>query len=142
VSVFDPSTPGGAGADARLRVDQAGWLTTVGPGGVPRSTPVWFLWDGDEILVYSRPRAPKVRAVAANPGVSFHLDGDRRGGEVVTVEGTARVDPSAPPADRVPAYVEKYASGIARLGTDPAGFAADYSAAIRITPTRGRAWGV
>lgn len=140
--VFDTSTPTGARADERLRTDQAAWLTTVGRDGVPRSSPVWFLWDGETFLVYSRPRAPKVRAVAANPGVSLHLDGDRRGGEVVTVEGTAVVDAAALAADRVPAYVEKYADGIARLGTDPAGFALDYAAAIRITPTRGRAWGL
>jgi PPOX class probable F420-dependent enzyme len=140
--LFDTATPTGARADERLRSDEIAWLTTVGRDGIPRSSPVWFVWDGSTFLVYSRPTAAKVRALAANPGVSLHLEGDRRGGDVVTVEGRAEADGSAPPAHEVPAYVEKYAAGIAGLGTDPAGFAADYATAIRITPTRGRAWGL
>jgi PPOX class probable F420-dependent enzyme len=140
--LFDTSTPTGARADERLRTDVVAWLTTVGRDGIPRSSPVWFVWDGTTFLVYSRPAAAKVRAVAANPGVSLHLDGDREGGDVVTVDGTAVVDPSALPADQVPAYLDKYADRIAGLGTDTAGFAADYSTALRITPRRGRAWAV
>lgn len=140
--LFDTSTPTGARADERLHSDEIAWLTTIGRDGIPRSSPVWFLWDGSTFLVYSRPTAAKVRALAANPGVSLHLEGDRKGGDVVTVEGRATVDGGAPPAHEVPGYVAKYGDGIARLGTDPAGFGADYSTAIRVTPTRGRAWGL
>lgn len=138
--MFDLSTPSGARADERLRTDRIAWLTTVGADGVPRSSPVWFVWDGTSFLVDSRPDAAKLRAVRAHPAVSLHLEGDGRGGDIVTLEGTAVVDDGAPPADEVPAYVAKYADGIAGLGKDPAGFAADDATAVRITPTRARAW--
>ncbi len=129
-----------AAAEKRLRADQIAWLTTVSPSGMPRSSPIWFLWDGETFLIFSQPNKPKVRNVEAHSKVSLHLDGDGRGGNIVTIEGTARIDRDAPPADAVSAYAEKYAAGIRRLGMDAARFAADYSVAIRISPLRARAW--
>ena len=41
-----------------------------------------------------------------------------------------------PPADRVPAYLEKYRQGIARIGMTPDRFARAYSVAIRLAPGR------
>src|SRR3712207_8123899 len=60
---------GGAGARAedRLRGEEVAWLTTVRPDGQPQSVPVWFLWDGEAFLVYSRPGARKLRNIEANP---------------------------------------------------------------------------
>ena len=127
-------------AEKRLRSDQIAWLTTVSPSGMPQSSPVWFLWDGETFLIYSQPNKPKVRNVESHPKVSLHLDGDGRGGNIVTIEGTARIDGDVPPADTIAAYAEKYAAGIRRLGMDAARFAADYSVAIRISPLRARAW--
>jgi PPOX class probable F420-dependent enzyme len=127
-------------AEQRLREHIAGWLTTVSPDGQPQSTPVWFLWDGSTFLVYSRPDTPKLRNIAANPKVSFHLDGQEEGVHVVTVEGTAEVLRDQPPADQVPAYLEKYRESIAGYDWTPASFAADYSVPVRITPTRVQTW--
>jgi PPOX class probable F420-dependent enzyme len=127
-------------AEQRLRDHIAGWLTTVSPDGQPQSTPVWFLWDGSTFLVYSRPDTPKLRNIAANPQVSFHLDGEEEGAHVVTVEGTAEVLRDQPPADQVPAYVEKYRDPIAKLDWTPESFAADYSVPLRITPSRLQTW--
>jgi hypothetical protein len=50
--------------------------------------------------------------------------------------GWAQRDDGAPPATAVPAYLEKYADGIARIGMDPEGFAAAFGTAIRMTPER------
>ena len=77
----------------RLSRETVAWFTTVNPGGTPITLPVWFLWNGDdEILIYSLTNAARLRNIAANPRVSFHLDGDGHGGEVVVLEGTAAVD--------------------------------------------------
>jgi PPOX class probable F420-dependent enzyme len=72
--------------------------------------------------------------------VSLHLDGNGRGGDIVSIEGTARVDPESPPSSAVAAYQERYAEWIARNGWTPESFARDYPVALRIRPTRVRAW--
>lgn len=127
-------------ADDRLRNHVAAWLTTVSPEGQPQSSPVWFLWDGSTFLVYSRPDMPKLANISANPRVSFHLDGEEEGAHVVSFEGTAEVLRDQPPADQVPAYVEKYRGPIQDLGWTTESFAADYSVPLRITPSRDRIW--
>lgn len=142
MALFDLSTTDGTRAEARLRNEGIAWLTTVAPDGMPQSSPVWFLWDGETILLYSRPKTPKVRNIPARPHVSFHLEGNSRGGNIVTIEATARFDPDAPPADAIPAYVEKYGEGFTEINMDAASFAASYSVAIRLQPRRARAWDV
>lgn len=127
-------------ADARLRSDIIIWLTTVTPAGKPQSTPVWFLWDGAEFLIYGSKDGPKTRNIAANPHVSLHLEGNGRGGDNVIFEGTARVDSDAPLADAVPEYVAKYLPLVQSYGWSPESFAGDYPHAIKVTPTRARIW--
>ena len=60
------------------------WLTTVSADGQPQTSPVWFLWQDDRFLVYSLADSPRVRNLRANPRVSLNLDGDGRGGAIVT----------------------------------------------------------
>ena len=93
--------------------------------------PVWFLREGETILVYSKPDTPKLRNIAANPRVALHLDGDGKGGDIVVLTCTASVSDD-PRADQVPAYVERYAALIESLGWTPSSFAADYSIALRL----------
>jgi hypothetical protein len=59
---------------------------------------------------------------------------------LVVITGEAAVDESAPPADQVPQYIDKYRGEIARLGSEVAGFSGKYSVAVRIRPVRLRAW--
>ncbi len=135
---LDVDDPKHALAVKKLSSEIAVWLTTVTPGGQPQSTPVWFRWDGDTFLIYSQPDRPKLRNIAVEPKVSLHLVGDQEGEDAITFEGTAVVDRSAPRADQLDGYMEKYAYLIERFGWTPAGMASDYSVAIRVTPTRVR----
>ncbi len=137
--IFDPSTPKGAAAVRRLESEPLAWLTTVFPDGRVASSLVWFLWRDGELIVYSRDNA-KVRNIATHPHVAFNLNSDERGGSVLTVRATARIDRSYPASDTIPEYIEKYRKLIARNGWTPKSFAADYSVPIRITPTSYRAW--
>lgn len=127
-------------AEQRLRDELIIWLTTVSPSGQPQTSPVWFLWDGTEFLVYSLPNTARTRNIRANPPVSLNLDGDGQGGSVVTIEGAARVDLETPASTEMPAYASKYREKIAGHGWTPESFAADYPIPIRITPTRTRSW--
>ena len=133
--IFDPSTERGARALERLRTDMAAWLTTVTPDGQPQSMPVWFVWDGSEILVYGDHRAKRNRNLGANPRVSFHL-ADDNGQDIVTIEATVQIDPDLPAPGDNAAYMAKYGQWIEGMG-GPARFGQIYSMPIRITPTRG-----
>ena len=133
---IDTTTPFGERAQRRLRDERVAWLTTTSDDGTPQPVPVWFLWDGaDSFLIYSKPGTAKLRNIAARPRVSLHLDGNGEGGDVVVVLGGASLTDD-PPADALPAYVEKYAAFIARNGWTPASFAAEYSVPLRIAATR------
>lgn len=135
---LDTNDPKHARADEKLRHEIAVWLTTVTASGQPQSTPIWFHWDGSTVLFYSQPGRPKLANISANPHVSVHLVGDPQGEDVVTIEGAAALDPAAPSLDAIPAYVEKYRSAIDGFGWTPSSMAADYSVAVRVTPTRFR----
>jgi PPOX class probable F420-dependent enzyme len=117
------------------------WLTTVRSDGQPQSVPVWFLWDGETFLVYSRPGQQKLKNIGSNARAGLHLNANDRGGDVVRVEGTAGLAEDVPPANQVGEYVEKYRESITRIGFDPDGFARAYSSvALRVTPERWRVW--
>ena len=124
----------------RLDDDLVGWLTTVTESGQPQSSVVWFLRDGDNLLVYSKPDATKLANITVNPKVAFNLRGDELGDTLATFEGTAEVVESPTPPHRDPAYLDKYRGEISRLGWVPDQFANDYSALIRITIDRIRSW--
>jgi PPOX class probable F420-dependent enzyme len=124
--------------EERLAREVVIWLTTVRSDGQPQTSPVWFVWDGQSFLIYSIPRSQKVPNIRGNPRVSLNLDGDGTGGGIVTVEGEARIDEGAPPAHQVQTYANKYRQLIKDMGAEPEPFAKEYSAAIRVTPTRRR----
>lgn len=122
----------------RLDLESIGWMTTVSPAGTPLASPVWFLFDGDTILVYSLAGTPRTANIAANPRVSFHLDGDGLGGDVVVIEGDAVIDESEPKCYDVPAYMDKYQKFMDNYGWTPEYFSERYPVPIRIIPTRVR----
>jgi PPOX class probable F420-dependent enzyme len=136
--LLDPNNREHAAAAERLRTDIIAWLTTVTADGQPQSTPVWFLWENGTFLIYSRPRMPKLDNIAANPKVAIHLRGTEAGDEIATFDGTAELLNGAPPANQVPAYVEKYRDQMKRYDWTPARFAELYSEPIRVTPTEAR----
>jgi len=122
----------------RIAGEPVVWLTTVSPSGRPQSSPVWFLVEGDEVLVYSR-RSARVHNLRANPNVALNLNSDKWATEVVSMEGAARIDETAPPADRNPRYVNKYRERMAANGWTPEQFASLYPVPIRIRLGRIRA---
>ena len=127
-------------ARQHLAEDIVGWLTTVAADGRVQSSPVSFLWDGETVLVYSQPATPKIRNIAADAHVSFHLDTDEYGDHVLIVEGTAELDATTPPWQDNPSMAAKYRAPLVHWGLDQAEASRDFSVAIRIHPTRVRAW--
>ncbi len=122
--------------DKRLRAELMMWLSTVRPDGRPHLVPVWFLWDGRAILIFSQPNQQKLRNLQHNPNVMVALDTAGQGDDVVMIEGKAELlnDPAVSAA--LPAYAEKYKQRLELYGWTGEAMAQDYSQAIRITPTK------
>jgi PPOX class probable F420-dependent enzyme len=138
--VLNLSAEASAALTERLRTEDIVWITTVTPAGQPQSSPVWFLWDEGEFLVYAQPHSWKVRNIRTNPKVSLHLNSDDEGGQVATFEGTARVGDADTRPHEVAGYLAKYREGIASIGMTPEQMGAEYSVALRITPARVRVY--
>jgi len=123
--------------EKHLLNDTIAWLTTVTPAGRPAPRPVWFLWDGSAITVYSQPNVAKLKHIAANDQVCVHFNSTPDGGDVVVISGRAEIVSGAPLPSTLPALVDKYRHQIEAMGQTPEWYDS-YNTAIRITPDR--AW--
>jgi PPOX class probable F420-dependent enzyme len=138
--MLDLTQPKDAHVNERLQNEKMIWFSTVRPNGKPHLVPVWFYWDGATILIFSQPRAEKVRDVRHNPNVMLALDTAKEGDDVVLVEGEAvLLDPASVNATHTD-YAKKYESWIQRMGWDAEAMAKEYSQPIRMTPTRFISW--
>lgn len=137
-ATLDPSSKDGARALDQLATDKIGWLTTVTPDGQPQSTPIWFLWLDGEVVVYSYKTAKRNANIEANPRVSFNLHTDPGGGDVITMEGTARFDPDGLRSSQNPAFQAKYGDWLKEYDWTPEYFEGEYPVTTRITPARWR----
>jgi PPOX class probable F420-dependent enzyme len=124
---------------ARLDEELVVWMTTVNAAGQPQTSPVWFLVQGECIVVYSLGQTPRTRNIATNSRVSLNLNCTPSGGEVVVIEGRAQVMEDGLPADQDLDYVAKYQLAMEDLEMTPELFAAGYPVRIHIQPTRLRA---
>jgi len=120
--------------EARLKDDYVIWFTTVRADGMPQPTPVWFIWQDGSILIYSSDKAQKVRNIRANAKVAVNLDNTNDGETYVVLQGEAKIEPNAPKASQVGAYLEKYRQGIADINMTPESFDENLPVAIRFTP--------
>lgn len=118
------------------------WLTTVDSTGTPQPRPVWFIVEGDTILIFSQAKAHKIKHIQKNPNVSLHFNTEDEKGEkrIVILTGTAIIDRDSSPTNKIRAYMRKYKNGIIELNATPEQFANEYSIAIRIALTNLRGW--
>ena len=136
--MLDLSRERDAHIDRRLRAEPIIWLSTARPDGRPHLVPVWFLWDGRTILIFSEPGAQKVRNLQHSRYVVLALDTADEGEDVVIVEGEATLLQDGTVDSTLPAYAEKYARLMARIGTSPSIMASRYTQAIQVSPARFR----
>lgn len=139
--MVDLSTQFGQAVKRHLEDEYVIWLTTVDSNLTPQPRPVWFIWEDDSFLIFSKPNAHKVEHIEKNPKVALNFNTDETGDQhVIIFTGSAIFDTNCPPAHEVPAYLKKYESGILALDMTPEGFSMEYSRAIRINPTNVRGW--
>src|SRR4029079_15676894 len=116
------------------------WLSTVRPDGGPHLVPIWFWWDGEAVLVFSKPGAQKVRNLRAHPSVMLALGDAEDDFDVGLVRGRAELLDRPSRETLPPGLFAKYAARLSAMGVDAAEFAATYSQVIRIVPDTYLGW--
>src|SRR5437763_12632615 len=112
----DLTNPKIAHADERLRKEVIIWLSSVRPDGRPHLVPVWFLWDGKTILIFSKPRNQKLRNIGQNPNVMLALEAADQGNDIAIIDGLAELVDDPELSVTIPEYAQKYAALLARMG--------------------------
>ncbi len=95
-----------------LRSASLARLAYVWRDGSPRVVPIWFHWNGKEIVLGTPPKAPKVRAVSPGAKLALSIDSNTWPYKVLQIRGTAQVE-------TVAGVVPEYALAAKRyLGVD------------------------
>ena len=83
-------------------------LAYVWTDGTPRVVPIWFHWNGREIVMATPPKAPKLKALAKNPKVSLTIDDNTFPHKVLLVRGSARLESVAGIVPEYAAAADRY----------------------------------
>ena len=67
-------------------------LAYVWTDGSPRVVPIWFHWNGHDIVMASPTKAPKLKALARNPNVAITIDDNTFPHKVLLIRGTAKLE--------------------------------------------------
>lgn len=124
----------------QLESEIEAWMTTTSADGTPQPNLVWFVMDGDDIIVYSHKAAARNTNISRNNRVSLNFNSDPAEDHMSVIIGTAAVDEGYPRANHNAAYQAKYGDRIPGINMTPESHADTYSVAIRITPTKIRGW--
>ncbi|MDQ6899119.1 MAG: TIGR03667 family PPOX class F420-dependent oxidoreductase [Candidatus Dormibacteraeota bacterium] len=124
----------------RLREEPVIWLTTTGRDGTPQPNPVWFLWDGQSVLVYNRSDAARLKHIASRPRVALNFNANAQGGDVVVLTGRAELTQAETTSDQHPEYLAKYRVRMERVSGSVAEFARSYPVSLRVWPDNVRGY--
>lgn len=83
-------------------------LAYVWMDGTPRVVPIWFHWNGSELVMGTPPKAPKLKALAKNPKVSLTIDENTFPHKVLLIRGTAKLTTVDGVAPEYAAAAERY----------------------------------
>ena len=123
-------------SDAALRRSTVLWLSSVGADGRPHVVPAWFVWDGERIVLFSKPKARKIRNLRCDPRTMVALGAAGPHFDVELIEADAEL-PAATAVEVMPAaFAAKYRSLMRRADLSIERFAEVYSQPIVLRPTR------
>ena len=78
-------------------------LAYIWHDSTPRVVPIWFHWNGQEIVLATPSKAPKAQVLLKNTKVSLTIDGNTWPYKVLQIRGTASVKTTD---GVVPEYIE------------------------------------
>jgi hypothetical protein len=68
-------------------------LAYVAKDGTPRSIPIAFTWNGEQIVLCTTKNAPKLHSLRVNPAVALTIDTEVHPPKILLIRGTAELDP-------------------------------------------------
>ena len=95
-------------AQELLRSTSLARLGYVWRDGTPRVVPIWFHWNGSEIVFGTPLKAPKLRALSPNAKVALSIDGTTWPYKVLLIRGTVRVETVAGVVPEYALAAERY----------------------------------
>ena len=95
-------------AQELLRSTSPARLAYVWRDGTPRVVPIWFHWNGKEIVLGTPPKAPKVQALSPTSKVALSIDGNTWPYKVLQIRGTAQVETVAGVVPEYALAAERY----------------------------------
>jgi PPOX class probable F420-dependent enzyme len=140
VSSIDYSSDLGQRIRKELAEELIVWMTTTSADGTPQPNPVWFVTDGDDVIVYSHNTAARNRNIVRNPSVSLNFNSDPEADRMSVIIGTASIDDAFPSTIENETFQAKYGTRIPGIGMTVEEHSDTYGVVIRITPTKIRGW--
>lgn len=67
-------------------------ISTIDKEGWPHTVPVWFMLDGDDIMVISVRQTAKINHIQANPNGAVQIGGDTGDGAGYLFKGAFRIE--------------------------------------------------
>ena len=89
-------------------------LAYVWHDGTPRVVPIWFHWNGHELVLGTPLKSPKIKALGQNSKVALTIDTNTWPNKVLQIRGTAKVE-------TVDGVVPEYATAARRYFGEEAG---------------------
>lgn len=70
------------------------FTATLGPGGEPQCTPVWYEWDGEELLFSTTRDRQKCRNLERDPRIALSITDPENALRMLEIRGVVRaIDP-------------------------------------------------
>ncbi len=82
-------------------------VATLGPGGEPQSTPVWFIWDGQHLKFSLTTTRQKYRNLQRDPRIAVSLVDPQNPYRSLEIRGVARLEED-PDLSFTDALAQKY----------------------------------
>jgi nitroimidazol reductase NimA-like FMN-containing flavoprotein (pyridoxamine 5'-phosphate oxidase superfamily) len=129
--------------DEFLAAERTCRVATIGADG-PHATPLWFVWDGSAVWLYSIVRSQRWTDVQRDPRISVVIDAGRdyaelRGAEITgRAEVVGEIPRTGEPHDGLRpvehAFAQRYFDGAPHMGYDRR------HAWLRVSPTKITTW--
>lgn len=109
-------------------------MSTIDPDGYPHSVPVWFMLDGDDIVVMAVRSTRKVGHIAANPKGAVVIGGDSGDGAGYLLKGIYSIEED--PDDYWMKKITRHYEGESQAARDIAAWTDLDIIVVRLRPER------